>query len=99
VTGVGRLARLDDIVSVHLEAFPGFFMAQLGPGFLRQCYACVVDHPRRALLTGSGEQGCTGFVLGLVGLASHYRERRRRRVRLGLASGAGIVTWQRWDRG
>jgi ribosomal protein S18 acetylase RimI-like enzyme len=91
VTREGRLARLDDIVSVHLEAFPGFFMTQLGPWFLREYYRCVVDYPRGVLLTESGEQGCIGFVAGFVNPASFYRQLRRRRVRLGLAACAGIV--------
>lgn len=86
------LERLDDIVSVHLEAFPGFFMAQLGPWFLREYYRCVVEYPQGVLLTESGEQGCIGFVAGFVDPASFYRALRRRRVRLGLAACARIVT-------
>jgi ribosomal protein S18 acetylase RimI-like enzyme len=27
-----------EVVRVHLEAFPGFFLSELGPGFLRQFY-------------------------------------------------------------
>lgn len=91
VTHMESPARLDDIVSVHLESFPGFFMAQLGPWFLREYYRCVVEYPRGVLLTESGEQGCIGFVSGFVDPTSFYRELRRRRVRLGLAACAGIV--------
>lgn len=92
MTRAGRLARLDDIVSVHLEAFPGFFMAQLGPWFLREYYRCVAHYPRGVLLTEFGEQQCIGFVAGFVDSASFYCELRRRRVALGLAACAGIVT-------
>lgn len=86
------MGRLDDVVSVHLEAFPGFFMAHLGPWFLREYYLCVADYPRGVLLTETGEQGCIGFVSGFVDPACFYRELRRRRVRLGLAACAGILT-------
>jgi ribosomal protein S18 acetylase RimI-like enzyme len=87
-----RAARVDDVVPVHREAFPGFFMTQLGPRFLREYYRCVEAYPGGVLLTTSGEQGCIGFVAGFVDPASFYRELRRRRLRLGLAACAGIVT-------
>ncbi len=86
-----RLATLDEVVSVHLAAFPGFFMAQLGPWFLREYYRCVVEYPQGVLLSENGEKGCIGFVAGFVGPSSFYRMLRRHRVRLGLAACAGIV--------
>ncbi len=91
MTHVERPACLDDVVSVHLEAFPGFFMARLGPWFLKEYYRCVVDYTQGLLLTESGEQGYIGFVAGFVDPASFYRKLRRRRVRLGLAACAGIM--------
>ena len=86
------MADPDEIVSVHLAAFPGFFMAQLGPRFLREYYRCVLDYPRGILLTEEGEEGCIGFVAGFLDPPSFYGELKRRRVRLGLAACAGIVT-------
>lgn len=91
VPWVGKPACLDEIVSVHLEAFPGFFMAQLGPWFLREYYRCVADYPQGVLLTECDGQGCMGFVAGFVDPASFYGELHRRRARLGLAACAGIV--------
>jgi len=83
---------LDDIVEVHIAAFPGFFMTQLGQRFLRGYYQCVLDYPDGLLLTEFEEQGCIGFVSGFVEPSSFYLELRRRRIRLGLAAVSGIVT-------
>jgi ribosomal protein S18 acetylase RimI-like enzyme len=82
---------LEGIVAVHLKAFPGFFMAQLGPWFLREYYRCVVDYPQGILLTESDEHGCIGFVSGFVDPPAFYREVRRRRLSLGLSACTGIV--------
>jgi ribosomal protein S18 acetylase RimI-like enzyme len=82
---------LDEIVSVHLEAFPGFFMAQLGPRFLKQYYRCVAEFPKGILLTETGERGCIGFVAGFIDPSEFYQDLRRRRVRFALAASAGIA--------
>lgn len=82
---------LAEVVLVHLDAFPGFFMAQLGPRFLCEYYRCVIEYPKGVLLTEYAEQRCVGIVAGFVDPASFYRELRSRRVRLGLAAVAGVV--------
>ncbi len=82
---------LDDVVRVHLEAFPGFFMAQLGPRFLREYHRCVADYPNGILLTEEENGRCVGLVAGFVDPASFYRELRRRRLRLALAAFSGVV--------
>jgi ribosomal protein S18 acetylase RimI-like enzyme len=87
---LGRVG-IDAVVAVHLEAFPGFFMTQLGPRFLREYYRCVVEYPRGILLTEDSGGDCLGFVAGFVDPASFYRELRHYRVRLGLAACVGLV--------
>jgi ribosomal protein S18 acetylase RimI-like enzyme len=91
VRRVTQSDRLDDIVAIHAQAFPGFFMTQLGGRFLRAYYGCVVDSPHGLLIAEDGSRGCVGFVAGFVDPAAFYQELRRRRVRLGLAACAGIV--------
>jgi ribosomal protein S18 acetylase RimI-like enzyme len=83
---------LDAVVAVHQAAFPGFFMTQLGPRFLREYYRCVLDVPAGILLTETKDGACVGFVAGFVDPAAFYSELRRRRARLGLAALRGIVS-------
>lgn len=83
---------LDDIVSVHIAAFPHFFMTQLGRWFLREYYLCVQTYPRGILLTETGDSGYVGFVTGFIDPASFYRHLRGRRVRLAAAALLGIAT-------
>ncbi len=74
------------VVAVHQAGFQGFFLTQLGPAFLRQYYAAVLDHPGGILgvvQEGSGE--VSGFVAGFLDPAEFYRLLRSRRLRLGLA--------------
>lgn len=88
---LSRADRLDGVVAVHLDAFPGFFMTQLGPRFLREYYRCVVEYPRGILLTENSGGDSIGFVAGFVDPVPFYRELRRRRVRLGFAACAGLL--------
>jgi ribosomal protein S18 acetylase RimI-like enzyme len=82
---------LEGVVAVHQAAFPGFFMTQLGPRFLREYYRCVIDVPSGVLLAHADGGSCLGFVAGFVDPAAFYRELRRRRIRLGLAALGGIA--------
>ena len=91
MTPLNQPAGLDAIVAVHLDAFPEFFMTQLGPRFLHEYYRHVLEHPRGILLTENGESECIGFVAGFVDPAAFYRELRRGRVRLGLAACASLM--------
>ncbi|WP_305016831.1 hypothetical protein [Mycobacterium tuberculosis] len=36
------------IVQVHLQAFPGFFLTLMGPRFLRLLYSGFLNHPKCA---------------------------------------------------
>ena len=86
-----RHAALDDIVFVQTLAFPGFFMTQLGPWFLREYYRCVLDYPRGIVVTEHDTLGCVGFAAGFIEPSSFYQGLRRRRLRLGLAALLGIA--------
>lgn len=92
MTPLTRPDRLDHIVAVHREAFPGFFMTQLGRRFLREYYRCVVESTRGILLTEYRGDECIGFVAGFIDPPAFYKELRRRRAQLGLAAFVGIVT-------
>jgi GNAT superfamily N-acetyltransferase len=91
-SGAIALETLERVVSVHQAAFPGFFMTQLGPRFLREYYRCVAEVPTGILLTEIHDGACIGFVAGFMHPAAFYTELRRRRVRLGLAALRGIAS-------
>lgn len=62
-----REARRDDleaVVEVHLASFSGFFLSTLGPRFLREFYAALIDHPGGVLLVGVNDGDVVGFVGG-----------------------------------
>jgi ribosomal protein S18 acetylase RimI-like enzyme len=83
---------VDEVVRLHTRAFPGFFMTQLGPRFLREYYRCVVETSGGILLTEGNETESVGFVAGFVCPGAFYRELRRRRIRVAVAALAGVLT-------
>lgn len=58
---------LPAVVAVHLASFPNFFLSELGPRFLGQFYAGLLEHPEGILIVATSENG----VIGVVGGASH----------------------------
>ena len=41
---------INDIVSIHLNTFTGFFLTFMGRGFLNQMYRSYCDHDESGLL-------------------------------------------------
>lgn len=82
---------LEQVVAVHIDAFRGFFLTQLGPRFLREYYRCIADYPEGILLTEADVDGCVGFVSGFIDPPRFYAALRRRRVRLGVAAALGLL--------
>ena len=59
-----RNARLEDvekIVSIHLEAFKGFFLTQLGESFLRLYYSSFLQNPQGIVLCALIGDEVVGF--------------------------------------
>ena len=67
-------ASVEDVVIVHLAAFPGFFMTLLGPKFLQEYYRCVVEYHGGLVLTETDNSRTVGFVSGFIDPASFYVE-------------------------
>lgn len=67
-----RNARLEDvekIVSIHLEAFKGFFLTQLGESFLRLYYSSFLQNPQGVVLCALiGDE-----VVGFSACSTHSR--------------------------
>lgn len=52
---------LEKIVSIHLKAFKGFFLTQLGDSFLRLYYSSFLQNPQGVLLCAFVEDELVGF--------------------------------------
>lgn len=85
-----RKMRYDDImgvVGIHLKSFQGFFLTFLGPRFLCELYAGVLDDQSGILFVSFDADRLTGFVAGTSEPAGFYRRLLRRRWwRFALAS-------------
>ncbi len=78
-------ADIREVVLVHEEAFAGFFMTRLGPGFLHKYYVAVLNYCGSVFYVALRERRIVGFVAGFVDPAGFYRSLRSRRLRLALA--------------
>lgn len=65
------------IVGIHVRAFPGFFLTELGPKFLRVLYAGMIESDDGVVIVAE-HQGLVGFVAGSTEQARLYRELRNR---------------------
>lgn len=60
------------VVAVHLQAFAEFFLAQLGPRFLRQYYLGILQQ-RQLAFVAEHEGAVCGLVCGIDHAARFYR--------------------------
>jgi ribosomal protein S18 acetylase RimI-like enzyme len=73
--GVRRACPEDipEIVAIHVESFPGFFLSFLGPRFLRVLYESIVDHERGAAFVYLDNGEVAAFVAGVTDPSAFYR--------------------------
>lgn len=73
--GVRRACPQDitEIVAIHGESFPGFFLSFLGPRFLRVLYESIVDHERGAAFVYLDNGELAAFVAGVTNPSAFYR--------------------------
>ena len=65
---------IDQVVSIHIETFSGFFLTFMGRGFLRQLYTSYCNHPGSGLLVAYGEDGApVGFLAYSGALGQLYK--------------------------
>lgn len=75
------------IVAVHLRSFRGFFLSSMGPAFLHQLYAAILQDPTGIEFVAVRGDEVLGFVAGTSQSAGFYRRLIRRRWwRFALAS-------------
>jgi len=91
---------LDDAVTAHLAAFPGFYLSWLGRQFLREFYAAFLHDRNSVAFVASDARGrALGVIVGPLDPAGFFRNLVRRRWwAFGLASMNSILRrpWKAW---
>jgi dTDP-4-amino-4,6-dideoxygalactose transaminase/ribosomal protein S18 acetylase RimI-like enzyme len=70
---------LRDVVNTHLQAFPRFFLSELGPRFLQQFYRAIVLDESGVAIVATENGSVIGFVAGTIEPTGFYRRLLRRR--------------------
>ena len=72
---------LDDIVDLHIEAFPGFFLTTLGRDFLKELYGGFLSGSSGVFLVAReiGKREIVGFVAGTIDPENFFRNLRTQR--------------------
>jgi len=71
---------VDTVVSVHLRAFPSFFLSFLGPRFLREFYGSfLVDPMGLGFVAVDGGGRVLGVVVGPLNPAGYFKRLLKRR--------------------
>lgn len=82
---------IGDIVTLHAEAFPGFFLTSLGCAFLGELYRGFLSHPSGICLVARQSGILAGFVAGTSQPDIFFRNLRRRRGAFFLAKAIPAV--------
>lgn len=53
---------IDEIVTIHLNTFTGFFLTFMGRGFLKQMYQSYCEHDESGLLVAEDDETSIGFL-------------------------------------
>lgn len=88
VIGPARRGDATALARLHREAFPGFFLSQLGERFLREFYRGFLDDPTAVTVVARDAHGRpVGAAVGTTEPAGFYKRLLRRRLLgLGIAS-------------
>ncbi len=74
-----NLSDLQNLVQLHQKSFPGFFLSQLGPGFLSALYRGYLESPDGICLVAEVQTQISGAILGTVKPHGFYRSLLKRR--------------------
>jgi ribosomal protein S18 acetylase RimI-like enzyme len=77
---------LPSIVSIHRQAFAGFFLTRLGPVFLERYYRLVLEQPDGILIVALQQNEVIGFAAGFASSAKFYSELKKRKFSFAMAS-------------
>lgn len=74
-----RKSDLENVVEMHLIAFPDFFMSLMGKSFVRQYYKCVIDYENSITIIAKNDSSSNiGFAVGFKNPSIFYKFLRRR---------------------
>lgn len=76
------LIDLEDIVHVHITAFPRFFLTFMGHAFVKDYYRSVLEYSLGMVFVAKDKSGLAGFVAGFGKPHDFYAFYRQRRTRL-----------------
>jgi ribosomal protein S18 acetylase RimI-like enzyme len=85
-----KIEMLDSLVDVHEEAFPGFFLTEVGRGFLREYYRTLVQFNGARVYSVTASRQLGGFVGGYMSSAMFCAELRRRWLKFVVPVAIGI---------
>lgn len=68
-----REIRVEEIVEIHMQSFPGFFLTFLGRGFLCQLYRGFLEYPEGGILTAVDDGRIVGFLAYTSELSGFYK--------------------------
>lgn len=72
---------VEDVISIHLEAFKGFFLSFMGRGFLRQMYSSYCEHDESELLVAFDEsEKAIGFIAYSGNMSGLYKYMLRKKI-------------------
>lgn len=75
-----RKETIDQITTIHLNTFQGFFLTFMGKGFLRQMYCSYCDHPASGILVAAEEENVVGFLAYSADLSGLYKHMIKKRL-------------------
>ncbi len=71
---------INDIVSIHLDTFKGFFLTFMGRGFLRLMYRSYVEHNSSGVLVAFEDEKPIGFLAYSGDLSGLYKYMIKKRL-------------------
>lgn len=67
------LKYVDDIVDIHMNTFPGFFLTFLGKGFLKHLYTGFIEHSKSNVIIAVEDDRLLGFCAFSEDLSQFYK--------------------------
>ncbi len=71
---------INDIVSIHMDTFQGFFLTFMGKGFLKLMYRSFVEYDNTGILVAIEEQKPIGFLAYSGDLSGLYKYMIKKRL-------------------